>query len=250
MKQQRTSLSIIKLALFFVVVCANAQEQTIDLNAKDTTVYAQRYGLRIGADLSKLTRSFFDADYQGFELVGDYRINKKFYLAGELGSEEKTTQEDQYNFTTSGNYLKVGFDYNAYENWYGMENMIHAGLRYGFGSFSQTLNSYTIYNSDLYWGEGDLPGSNPNLLQEYNGLTAHWIELVLGLKAELFNNLYLGASIRLNRLITDTEADNFPNLWIPGFNKVTDGSKVGVGYNYSITYFIPLYKKKNKKAAE
>lgn len=248
MKPQRILEYIIKLTLIFGFVFAKAQDQTVNLNEQDTTSYVQRYGLRVGADLSKLVRSVADSDYQGFELVGDYRISRKFYIAGELGTEEKTTDEAQYNFTTSGNYIKVGFDYNAYENWHGMENLIHAGLRYGFGTFSQTLNSYTLYNSDPYWGEGEIPGANPDILQEYSGLTGHWIEVVLGLKAELFNNLYLGASVRLNRLITDTAADNFPNLWIPGFNKITDGSSFGIGYNYSISYFIPLYKIKDKKA--
>ena len=250
MKLQRILKYIINLALIFGFVAAKAQDEIADLNEQDTAVYAERYGLRVGADISKLVRSAFDSDYQGFELVGDYRISRKFYLAAELGTEERTADEDQYNFTASRNYIRAGFDYNAYDNWYGMENLIHAGLRYGFGTFSQTLNSYTIYNSDPYWGEGGIPGSGPELLQEYNGLTAHWIEVVLGIKAELFNNVYLGASIRLNRLITDTAADNFPNLWLPGFNKVTDGSAFGIIYNYSISYFIPIYKKKNKKTPE
>ena len=250
MKQQHISIYTISLILFFACYQMHAQEQPIDLNERDTTTYEYRYGLRVGADLSKLTRSFFETGYQGFELVGDYRISKKFYIASELGSEEKTTIEDLYDFTTSGSYIKAGFDYNAYENWYGMENMIHAGLRYGFATLRQTVNTYTIYNSDMYWGEGGVPGANPDLIQQYDGLTAQWIEVVLGLKAELFNNVYLGLSVRLNRLITDTAAANFPNLWIPGFNKVTDGSAFGVGYNYTITYFIPLYKTKKKNTAE
>jgi hypothetical protein len=30
---------------------------------------------------------------------------------------------------------------------------------------------------------------------------------------------------------------------VPGFNAVTEESKFGVGYNYSISYLIPLFKK-------
>ena len=56
----------------------------------------------------------------------------------------------------------------------------------------------------------------------------------------------MGASIRLGIILAQKEDDRFPNLWIPGFNKVTDDSRFGVGYNYSISYFLPLYKKKNK----
>jgi hypothetical protein len=56
----------------------------------------------------------------------------------------------------------------------------------------------------------------------------------------------MGASIRLGLILAQKEDERFPNLWIPGFNKVTNDSRFGVGYNYSISYFLPLYKKKNK----
>ncbi len=84
-----------------------------------------RYGLRVGADLFKLTKSFVVEDYTGFEIVGDYRLTKKIYLAGEFGNENKTTDEPQLNFTTKGTYLKIGLDFNAYENWLDMENQIY-----------------------------------------------------------------------------------------------------------------------------
>ena len=85
-----------------------------------------------------------------------------------------------------------------------------------------------------------------DVAQEFSGLSASWLEAVVGLKAELFANIYLGASVRIGFLVSNKEPDNFRNLWIPGFNKVTDGSKFGVGYNYSMTYFLPLYKKAKK----
>src|SRR5690606_37120478 len=68
-----------------------------------------RYGIRLGADLFKLSRSIYDNNYQGIEFVGDYRLTKKFYLAAELGNEDKTTDEVQLNFTTKGTYLRIGF---------------------------------------------------------------------------------------------------------------------------------------------
>lgn len=83
-------------------------------------------------------------------------------------------------------------------------------------------------------------------LGKISGLNASWLEFVVGIKAELFKNLYLSASARLGFLVTNKNPDNFRNLFIPGFNKVTDGSRFGVGYNYSLSYLIPLYKKANK----
>ncbi|MDG2432409.1 DUF6048 family protein, partial [Flavobacterium sp.] len=51
----------------------------------------------------------------------------------------------------------------------------------------------------------------------------------------------------LNQLVTNKKPDNFDNLYIPGFNKTYNGS-FGVGFNYTVSYFLPIYKKKVKIA--
>jgi hypothetical protein len=207
----------------------------------DTISHAKtnRYGLRIGVDLYKLTRALYDKNYKGIEFVGDYRLTKKYFLTAELGNENKTTDDSRLNFTTKGSYLKAGFDYNAYENWLDMENIISIGLRYGFSSFNQELNSYRIYNANPYFGEVPAIASG----EKFNGLTASWIEVVAGIKAKVFDNVFVGFSLRLNRLVSNKKPGNFDNLYIPGFNRTYDGD-FGVGFNYTVSYFIPLYKKK------
>ena len=54
-----------------------------------------------------------------------------------------------------------------------------------------------------------------------NGMVCRlsWIEVVSGLKAEVFNNVYIGFSVRLNYLLSNKEPEGFANLHIPGFNK-------------------------------
>jgi ABC-type Fe3+/spermidine/putrescine transport system ATPase subunit len=164
------------------------------------------------------------------------------YLAQEASIFRKLSVEDNIlSFTTQGTYLKVGFDYNSYENWLDMRNMIYLGMRYGASTFSQTLNSYTIYNTSTYFPEAPTVISG----EKYNGLTSQWIEVVLGLKAEVLKNIYLGFSVRANRLLTNTKPDNFDNLYIPGFNRTYNGD-FGVGFNYTVSYFLPLYKTKAK----
>ena len=49
--------------------------------ATDTVTYKERYGLRVGVDLSKPLRTLLDDNYSGLELLGDYRIYKNYYLA-------------------------------------------------------------------------------------------------------------------------------------------------------------------------
>ena len=250
----------ISILLIIVMAPAKAQSKSVDLQSKDTIAYKQPYGLRAGIDLSRVLQGFLNDDYTGLEIVGDYRLTENLYLAGELGNEKKTNTEELpdidelnsipiYNYTTSGSYIKFGVDYNTYENWYGMNNTIFIGGRYAISSFSQTLNDYSIFDSNRYWSTDQFAaGSEQNI--EYSGLTASWLEFLFGMKAELFANIYLGASVRIGFLVSNKESETFPNLWIPGFNKVTDGSNFGVGYNYTLTYFLPLYKKSKKRTPE
>lgn len=207
--------------------------------------YQQRYGLRVGADLSKLIRPFFNSDYYGLELVGDYRLSFAYYAAAEIGIERKKTNEDFFAYTTEGQFLRAGFDYNSYGNWYGMENQIYVGARYGFSLFSQDLNSYIIHKDNQYFTE-NTAGSSTEWLKKYSGRTAHWFEIVLGIKAELLHNLYAGASVRVGVLALQTDSKGFPNYYIPAFGRVYENSRFGASFNYTLTYLIPFYKRAKK----
>ncbi|MBC7640831.1 MAG: hypothetical protein H7174_00600 [Flavobacterium sp.] len=218
------------------------KKETKIIKKDSTIVYPERYGVRFGVDLYKLTRSVYEKKYKGLEIVGDYRLTKNYFLATEIGNENKTTDDTRLNFTTKGSYIKLGFDYNSYENWLNMENMVYIGLRYGVSSFSQELNTFKTYNTNNYFGEAQSSFSG----QKFDGLSAHWIEFVAGVKAKVVNNVFVGFSLRINYLVTEKSPENFANLYIPGFNRTNEGS-FGVGFNYTVSYLLPFYKKKINK---
>lgn len=227
----RTYIFIISLICSFAI---NAQE-----DVKKDSVKTHRFGLRVGTDVSKLAKSVIIKDYTAFEINADYKFAKRYYLAGAFGNENRTIDETQVNYTTKGSYFNIGVDYNAYENWLDMENAIYTGLRYGVSSYSHTLNSYSIYNSSGgYWEETGLQTDS----QSFDTTSSHWIELIVGLKAEVFNNLYLGVNVQLKNLVVNNKPDGFDNLYIPGFGRTYQDSNWGVGFGYSISYFIPFYK--------
>ncbi len=235
MKHQHIFLFFISIFCLLGIESSNAQTAT------DTVNYKERYGLRVGVDLSKPLRTLLQDEYSGLELLGDYRIYKDYYLAGELGNEQMDLFEENLSVSAKGSYIKLGADYNAYENWAGMENAITIGLRYGFSTFSQTLESYAIATQEPYF-----PADIIDTPEETKGLTASWAELIVGIKVELFQNLYLGANVQLKRQVTQTTPSNMDNLYIPGFGTTNDFSQFGVGYSYNISYLIPLYKKARK----
>lgn len=201
-------------------------------------------GLRFGIDLFRLIQSQASDDYQGFEAVADFRIREKLYIAVEVGNEEVTKQVEQVNFSTKGTYYKIGFDLNMFDNWEGMDNQVVLGLRLASSSYNHFLNSYTLLDRSPFWQEAGAITDSGFATGERPNLDAFWIEIITGFKVELVTNIYLGLSLRLNRLINDTVPENFDNIYIPGFNKKTEDNKFGASFNYTLTYRIPLKFKK------
>lgn len=235
MKMKHILIFIISIS-FASSFSVMAQEENTTVN--DTINKNDKYGLRVGLDLAKPLRSFLEDDYTGFEVMADFRISKKFYAAVELGNEEKDRFEENLKSSASGSYAKIGFNFNAYNNWLGMNNEISAGLRYGLSSFKQELLGYAINANDDTFPPTFI--ENP---VEYSGLTAHWAEFIMSIKTEVYNNLFLSINLQLKRKLSEDKPENFNNLFIPGFNRTYDFSEFGVGYGYTLSYLIPIFKK-------
>lgn len=226
------------ISLIVSTISIQAQEEAVDVVTElDTIQKNQIYGIRVGIDISRPIFSFIDDNYIGFEIVADARFYHNFYVALEFGFDDKNTIEDYLNFSTNGSYAKLGVNYNAYDNWPGMNNEIVIGVRYGFSTFSQTLNSYipNVYGTYFI-------GDTKTVDTEYTDLTAQWAEFVLGLKVETAKNLFLGFSFRFETMITSKEPENFRNMYVPGFNRVYQNN-LGFGFDFTVSYLIPLKRK-------
>ena len=230
-----TSLFFIKV-LFLSCYWGFAQE--IERNINDTITKNNKYGLRIGADVARPSISLFDENFSGFEFMVDYRLTHQFYIAAEYGFDQDNQTESNLTASTKGSYFKIGGDFNAYNNWVGMNNAIYVGLRYGFSTFDQNLEGYTIYT-----GDSTFPGTMVIDPRAYKGLTAHWAEFIFGIKTEILTNLFLSINLQLKNKFSEDVPENFNNLYIPGFNKTNDYSDFGVGFGYGVSYLIPIYKK-------
>ncbi|APZ46887.1 hypothetical protein BW723_11600 [Polaribacter reichenbachii] len=235
----------INIFLLFIVVDAFSQEQELDeaTTSKDSIVYKSPYGIRLGVDISKPIKASVDGAYNsGFEIVGDYRVTKRLFIAAELGFEDETNAEEYTNSTAKGSYIRLGINYNAYENWLDMNNEVFMGFRYGFSIFDQTLNHYTpnVVNGE----DNGVPYFPATLVttDTTTNLNAHWTEFMFGFKVETFTNFYLGASFSYKVLISAKEPENFKTLYAPGFNRIFE-TGTGFGFNYTLSYLIPFSKK-------
>ena len=236
-----------QIYLFIISIClsTNMLIGQTESNSNDTLIKKDKLlktnTIRLGFDLLKPVLSSSEGSNLNYEIVGDLQLTENIYLAGEYGLVDKVIEDENINFNSSGSFLRIGFDYNMFENWIGMDNSIYVGLRYGTSSFSSKILDYNVRNKDSYFSN---LVTNEFQTIEYSNLSGNWIEILLGIKVETFKNVYLGLSLRLNKLLSDTKPDNFGNLFIPGFNKVTDENTFGSGFNYTLTYSIPLKKRK------
>ena len=205
------------------------------------------YALRAGIDLIKPALTQFGEGYQGLEIVGDLKLTNRFYVAAEIGSERKTQQSEQINFTTKGSYIKAGVDYNFFTNWKGMNNALYAGFRLARSLHTHSVNSYTLYQTNQYLQVNTTEGF---LTGEREQLSSGWFELLFGTKVELFPNFYAGISVRMHALLNNAQPRDFGNLHAPGFNRITDDNKFGGGINYTLSYAFPFRFKKVKTKTE
>jgi hypothetical protein len=226
------------ISIAAILTCFVSTAQGENEIKKDSLIYKQTYGLRAGIDLASLIRTSIDHEYTGFQILADYRLSKRLYVAGEIGNESLDRKSERIDYETSGSFIKAGVDYNMYQNWLDMDNMIYAGARLGYANMSQTLHRYD-YNTDNNY----FPVYTNVVDREFSGLHMIWMEIQLGIKVEVLNNVYLVANFQLKHQLTEKTPDNFDNLYVPGYGRTFDRGSIGVGYSYGIMYRIPFFKK-------
>ena len=222
---------------FFIVIIFSVGYSQENPSQTDSLKIKEKYGIRFGIDLSKQVRMITE-DYNGISLYGDLRIKERLFIVAEVGNDDKKIFNENINANFKGSYLKAGFNYNFYNNPPGLENEIYFGFRFATSSFKSEVFDYLVYDFDKYWENGRIEDYS-----EYTDLSANWIELILGFNAKISKNIFMGASLRLNRMINQKSPENFGNLYIPGFNIVTVDNNFGTGITYTLTYRIPLEKK-------
>ena len=69
------------------------------------------------------------------------KVAKKAAKKVEAPAEE-TTAEDYTNSTSKGNYIRIGFNYNAYQNWLDMNNEWQSSLNHPLTEWLRVTNQW------------------------------------------------------------------------------------------------------------
>lgn len=161
-----------------------------------------------------------------------YDRNESMSYVLEGGYLKYKYSQYNYDYQANGIFLRAGVDFDLLKplvskgkHWAGV------GLRYGAGFYR---SSYPSLVSDNYWGSASsaIPSRNA---------VAHFLEFAPGVRSELFRNVSIGWTIRLNLLLSAGTGKNVRPVYIPGFGN--GGKSTSAGINYYIVWSIP-YKTK------
>lgn len=225
----------LRLRCFFSLLLLTAAGTAGAQAIKDTTYKPVEIqgGLRLGVDITRFALKYFQPYRTDVTIAADAQYSRNLYFAGELSYNNTSHTDSNYSYKGNGASVTLGVDYNLLKKRDpGEKNIIYVGARYGFAAFSYDIPTYTVH--DPIWG--DYSSSYPK-----TNATAHWVELLIGIRAEVFRNFYMGWSLRDRILLNKGLANrDFPALVIPGYGKGNKGNQFDVMYN--VSYFIPLYK--------
>lgn len=216
------TLSFILILLFVSTIDVSAQQQW-------------RYdGPRIGIDLSRfLLPAFQSGSRHGWEIQGDFPYKGNWFPTAEIGMEWFDDKAQNFHYLSNGMYGRVGVDLNIgkFESLKDYD-LLFLGIRYGYSQFNREANDIYYFN---YWG-----GINTSLPKR--PMSAHWAELVFGMKGELFKNFFLGWTFRGKFPFFQTKDPNVKPYIIPGLGKTT--GEVPFAFTFTASYRFPIFRTK------
>ncbi|MGQ7868395.1 DUF6048 family protein [Sunxiuqinia sp. sy24] len=224
-----------KIFSFTFILCLLAitslgQQPELKKKPKRTDKFIHMDGLRVGMDLSRPMQHLWNkGDRYGTELSFDMELIPNLYPVIETGWEKLKIDHDYLDYSSAGSYTRFGFDYNLLVAEHAKDmDIVYVGLRYGFSFANQQVKEYLITN---YWG--DVTGRMGK--QNY---TAQWAEFVLGIKGEVFRNLFMGWSIR-GKLKMSQKDFEMPHVYFnPGYGPAE--KEFNFDFSYSIYYNLPF----------
>ncbi len=202
--------------------------------AKQDEKKAFLQGLNLSVDLAGLGYGLFGDTFISGEIAAELNILNRYMPIVEVGfgSSDMVDDDKAISYKTSAPYFRAGMNYNFMhkKNTY---SIIYGGIRYGFSSFSFDMDAPDL--NDPVWG-GNVPF-------HYKGIscTAQWVEIVAGLRAQVWRNLHMGWSVRYKRMMSCTENPNAEPHYVPGYGENDDTL---FGFTYNLIYYLPLSKKK------
>lgn len=200
-------------------------------------------GMYIGVDLYGIGSKILGGDFLSSEVNVTVNLKNMFLPSVDIGYGTTDAWNDNgIHYKGSGPFFRIGVDYNTMAKKKEKNSFLYAGLRYGFSHTKYDVNSMPFDDpafggamdnpslEDYIWG-GSVPYNHPG-----QKTSMHWIELVAGVKVQIYKNFYMGWAVRMKYKISASLSE-YGNPWmVPGFGKYNSNN---MGVTYSLIYKLP-----------
>lgn len=187
-------------------------------------------GIKFGVNIGRFSDYLFKPERVSYETSFDFNLSHKYYGVFEAGYSEIELKKDNYLYRSDGYFMKVGMDYNMLKKQ--PTDYLGIGFRLGWTDFSQSASN--IFIESNHW-----PASSTSI--DPKSLNTYWLEISLGIKGEVFKNVYFGWSGLVKIRVAGENDLNVQPYDIPGFGSASKG--INLGANYYIFYQIPFNRK-------
>lgn len=218
----KTFVYIISLLLF--INCS-----LVKVNAQDTIPIPLK--IKIGVEVSGPVIYYTNKNILSEEGFISLDLDEKRSVILAAGYLNYKYSQFNYTYLNKGSFIRLGMDFNILKPdksqgkyWAGI------GLRYGISRFTYQVPTYQKTD---YWGT-TISSISPKVNW------GHFVEIIPGVRTEIFNHLSIGWSVSLRLLLYTGTGKDLRPVYFPGFG---DGTKtITTGMNYFIVWNIP-YKK-------
>ncbi len=193
--------------------------------------------VRISFDPTVSLKTYMqEATMTGFATTVDGEIKQNLFLVGGFGMINTNLNNGEYDYNNTGMYITVGADLNLTKYLNPKDrDIFFLGFHYGFSLLSHEATGISISN---YWGD-----YSTSISREEH--TASWVELVVGSKAELVKNVFIGWTGKVCFRTHVSDGDMLPYN-IPGYGKYDTESRTAFDLNFFISYAFTMKPKKKK----
>ena len=205
------------------------QSQTPKVNQYQGNAFR---GLSVHADVGSPIVSLLGGFSRSYEVQLDVNLYRRLYPIFEMGyATAKKEAMSGIVYDTKAPFFRLGLNYGLLKPFKddGSERSVtcypFVGLRYAFSPVTYNLSNVEI--RDEYWGTSEVENFRNNV--KYAG----WMEVVGGVRVDLYKGLTLGWSIRIKTFLHTSAPDKAYVWYVPGYGK---SSGMGVMFNYTIGY--------------
>ncbi len=185
--------------------------------------------LRFGVDMSGFVRHTVETEILPIEISADFEWRENFFAVAEVGWLNVDVNRETHRYMANGYFFRTGADFNILRGKeYNPNDVLIISVRYGYGKLEHEAPHIVI--QDPFWG--DYVTSTPK--EEY---AMHWLEAGIGMKAEIWNDFFLGWTLRGRVRLSRTSNPNMEPYFVSGFGK---SNSTAVMFHYSIYYRIPF----------